>query len=142
MAFPNSYVSGKFLQDAVAGTSFNLDTNTVRVSAFTDAVSGANKEVAETYNSGAWTSTNEVGTARTLTNPTLTTPGSGEWIFKDSVDTLTWTGVTGTIAGVLVYSNTASNRVIAAIKLATPVALVVGDFTLTWDDSTIFRVTY
>ena len=142
MAFPDTYINGKFLQDALSGTTFNLDTNTVRVSLFTNSVTGANKNAAETYNSGAWVTANEIGSAQTLTNPTLVTPASGEWVFKDSVDMLTWSGITGTIAGVLIYSNTASNRVIGAIKLTTPVAVTAGNFTLTWTDSAIFRVIF
>lgn len=143
MAFPDTYINGRFLHDALTGTTFNLDTNTIRGSLFTDAVSGADKNAAETYNSGAWASTNELGTAVALSNPGITTPASGEWSFRDGgSSTLLWTGVTGTVAGVLIYSVTASNRVIAAFKLPAPVALVAGDFLLTWDSGAIFKVAY
>lgn len=142
MSFPASYVNGRTLADGLAGTSINLDTNTIRASLFTDSVTGADKNAVETYNSGAWTNANEIGTYQTLTNPTVTTAAGGKWIFQDSVPTLTWTGITGSIAGVLIYSNTASNRVIAAFKLPSITTVSVGDFVLTWVDSGIFEVTY
>lgn len=142
MSFPTSYVNGRTFADALSGTSFNLDTNTVRASLFTDSVTGADKNAVETYNSGAWTNANEIGSYQTLTNPTVTTAASGLWEFKDSATTLTWTSVTGNIAGVLIYSNTASNRVIAAFKLPSIVSVTAGTFVFTWSENAIVKVGY
>jgi hypothetical protein len=148
MAFPTSYVNGRTLRDGLHGTAVNLDTDTIRVALYTDAVTGADKNASESYNAGSWasaqvTSAGYTAGGVTLTNPSISVPAAGKWIFQDSVDSVSWSGVTFTARGALVYDVTASNRVLCAINFGADQSVVAGTFTVTWDATNkIFFATY
>lgn len=139
MAFPASYVNGRTMKDHMDGTiTLNLDTDTIKVALFTDAVTGADKNASESYGSGAWAS-NEVSSAnytaggQSLANPTLQGPTGGVFIFKDSSVSLSWNDVTFDVRGALVYDSTVSNRVLAAINFGENKTVSEGTFTIFWD---------
>lgn len=149
MAFPNSYVNGAAIRAALAGTAVDLTSDTIKVALFTDSVSGASKDAQETYGSGAWAS-GEVQSdgytagGKALTTPTLTAASGGKVIFKDNgAATIEWTGVTFNARGALVYDETASGLVLAAINFGSDQSVVSGTFTITWDATNgIFYYTY
>ncbi len=142
MAFPTTYVNGRTIKDALDGTiTLNLNTDSIKVALFTNSVTGADANASESYGSGAWATTNEVTSSGytagglALSDPSLTTPTAGSFTLDDTASNLTWTGVTFTTRGALIYDVTASNRVLGAINFGENKVLVAGTFTLTWDST-------
>ena len=149
MTMSASYVNGRTMRDAAQGLAVNLDTDSIKVALYADAITGQDKNGTETYGSGAFAA-NQVSSAgytaggTALSDPTTSTPASSKWIFRESTaPTMTWTGVTFTTRGAVVYDVTASNRVLCAINFGADQAVVAGSFTITWDAvNGIFYATY
>ena len=149
MPFLASYVNGRTLRDAAQGLAVNLDTDTILVALYTDSITGQDKNASETYNVGAFAA-NQVSSAgytaggQALATPTTTTPASSKWIFREATaPTMSWSGVTFTTQGGVVWDDTASDRVLCCINWGAPQFVVSGSFTITWDTvNGIFFATY
>lgn len=147
MAFPASYVNGRNLSVGLTGTSVNLGSDTIKAALFTDSVTGADKNANEKYGTASWNANEATGTGYTAGGKAVTvtvpTPSAGKWMLKNSSATLDWTSATFTTRGVLVYDDTASKLVLAAINFGSDQAVVSGTFTITWDATNgIFYATY
>jgi hypothetical protein len=149
--FPTSYVAGAGLSAALQGTAnFNLDT--IKVALFQNTIGTAtpSKNTAHAYGTdpfeasgdGQVVSTGYVAGGQALSNPSITY-GSDLVIFDDTDASMTWTGVTLTARGALVYSVNASNLVLCAINFNSDRGVIAGNFRITWDpDDGIFYINY
>lgn len=152
-----SYVNGQFLEDALNNTvAFDLvqaSTTTMKVALFKENITGQDPDAAETYGSGAYASTYEVGATGTyslggsaLTGTTLTS-ASGVLTFDESDATMEWTGATwadgSAPIGAGIYDDNLTDRLICAIRFgANDIPVTSGTFTITWSGSGIFYATY
>lgn len=154
MAFAASYVNGYHLGQMLirGGTpGYNLDSDTIRVSLYTDSITGQDKNANEVKGSGAFAS-NEVSytgatpaAAQTLTNPTITV-GSGKVIFSAGSATTQWTDATWTCRGAVIWDDTLTtpaDPVICCINFGSDRTVTAGTFTITWDATNgIFYASY
>ncbi len=156
MAFASSYVNGYHLsQMLVNGAAYNLDSDSIRVSLYTDSIGTMDKNANEVKGGGVYTS-NEVSytgssvtpgsgaNPGTLTNPTITA-AAGVIKFADSSTTMAWTNATWTARGAAIWDDTLTSPadpVLCAINFGANKQVTVGTFTITWDTAGIFVATY
>lgn len=159
MAFAaTSYVNGYHLsQMLVNGAAYNLDTDSIRVSLYTDSITSQDKNANEVKGSAPYTS-NEVSytsssvtpgsgaAAGTLSNPAVT-QSAGKIIFTDSGSaTMAWTTATFTARGAVIWDDTLTSPadpVLCAINFGADKTVTAGTFTVTWDATNgIFYATY
>lgn len=138
MPFPESYVNGRTVRDMfLREIDADLDANTIKVALFTNSVPQGDKNGVESYGSGNWSTDYEVASSNytpggiTLTNPTISTPSNGRWVFE--AGDVQWSNVTFEARGALVYNASAANRVLAAINFGENKTVIDGTFSLSWD---------
>jgi len=161
-----SYVNGYHLsQMMVNGAAYNLDTDSIRVSLYTDGTYSPvmNKDLNELKGSAPYTS-NEVsyvgssvtpgsGAApATLANPSITlVPGThgvtpSKIIFDDSLADCSWSNATFTARGAVIWDDTLTSPadpVLCCINFGSDKIVSGGTFTITWDNvNGIFYATY
>jgi len=151
-----NYVNGYHLgQMLVNGAAYNLDSDSIRVSLYTNSIGTMDKNANEVKGGGVYTS-NEVdytgssvtpgsgAAAGTLTNPTITA-SAGVIKFADSAATMAWTNATFTARGAVIWDDTLTSPadpVLCAINFGADKQVTVGTFTITWNASGIFYATY
>lgn len=157
MAFATSYVNGTILGDILTNAvAVNLDTDTIKVDLYTNAIVSQNKDATEVHVVGAgspygstarvsYTGATPAG-SQTLTNPGVTV-GGGKVIFDDSAATLAWTAATFTARGCEVWDDTITtpnaDPVLCAINFGSDISVAAGTFTITWDATNgIFYASY
>jgi hypothetical protein len=117
-------------------TSFKYDCYTAQQNLLTDTLMMALYTAAANLNADttAYTSDNEVSSAnytaggQTLTNVTVTTSGSTVYL---SFDNPSWSNVSFTCRGALIYNSSKSNKSIAVLNFGSDKVATTAPFTVT-----------
>jgi hypothetical protein len=124
-------VCNTFKQELLGGTH-DLDTDTIKVALIKVSPTGTYNASTTNYSDVTGNSDEAVGvgytaTGNTLANPTITLSGSTSIVDYDNT---TWSSVTVSADGCIIYNSSKSNRAIAVIAFGSTKKSINGDFTI------------